>query len=118
MNPSREESTKDEDESDRGEYVAQEKLGSDSPVEETNVGRVSGVPVEVRADTLNKDSRIDSVGDQGMVVVLDAFDDVGERLVGVDHGQRANRLRSDKDSGHCHRSEKLSGEARCGHTDR
>jgi hypothetical protein len=32
---------------------------------------------------------------------------VGERLVGVNHGQRANRLRGDKDSGHCHESEEV-----------
>lgn len=54
LNTSGEESTKDEDESNRGEYVAQEELGRDSPVEEANVGRVSRVPVEVRADTLIK----------------------------------------------------------------
>ena len=32
------------------------------------------------------DSRIDSMGDEGMVIVLDCFHDVGEGHGSVDHG--------------------------------
>ena len=35
--------------------------------------------------------------DQGVVVVLEVFDDVGEGLVRVNHSQRPQDLRTDQD---------------------
>lgn len=37
--------------------------------------------------------RVDAVGDEDVVVVLDGFDDVREAGVGVDHGEGSERLR-------------------------
>ena len=62
-------------------------MGHDGPIEETAVRRVSRVPTHQYSIRLGLiDSRIDSMGDEGMVIVLDCFDDVGEGHGSVDHG--------------------------------
>jgi len=45
-----------------------------------------------------RDTRVDAVGDQCVVVVLETLDDVGEGPVCMDHSQRPQGLRADQDS--------------------
>lgn len=88
-NTGREESSQDKHESNGRNNVPEQELRSDGPVKEAYVRRMSG-------------PRVDTMRDERVIIVFVRFNDMGKRLVGVDHGQRPHGLRRDQHDHHCH----------------
>ena len=97
--PVGEELPQEDNESDSGEYVAQQNLCQNGPVEKAAIRRVSRVPVSDISTLLGapdevSDIRVDTMLDQGVIIVLDSFDHMRERDGGVNHSERPESLSS------------------------